>query len=72
MKVTINEATFTDDKTGRTITRYTPTLKGICTATGLLTFAYWEVWSDESIEAHTQAKRNALDNAKQVLSEISF
>jgi hypothetical protein len=72
MNLTINETSYTDDKSGRLITRYTPVLKGVCTATGLLTFACWEVWTDEPIEAHTQAKHNAIDNVKQILSSISF
>jgi hypothetical protein len=72
MEITINESQRIDDSTGKSVTRYTPTLTGKCTATGSLTFACWEIWTNDSPEIHEQAKNKAIDNVKQVLASIIF
>ena len=62
---------YTDDKTGKSITRYTPVLHPDTCATGSLRFAFWEVWTDESLETHGNAYRKDVANAREVLRKYS-
>jgi hypothetical protein len=68
------ETTEREDIEGQKITRYTPYLsrmKDYPCFTGKLVFAFWEVWSDDSISDHEKAILNAKDGAREVLRYIA-
>ena len=62
------------DGFNRQVTRYQAELSGNdnCTFTGCLTFAFWEVWTNEGTDKHEAAKANTLDNAKTVLNSLNL
>ena len=69
--LTIDQSQYIDDKTGRTIVRFTPVLHTDCCASGELRFACWEVWADDSIQVQTDACKLAMQNAREVLKRYS-
>jgi len=71
MSLSLAITIWTDDKTGKKITRYTPVYTAECTATGTLHFACWEVWTDDAPAVHRQAQSNAIGNARIVLAQLA-
>lgn len=70
--ITIDQTERIDDATGRRIIRFTPLFRGAdCCSTGELRFAYFEEWSDASLQAITAAAKSAQDNAREVFKKYA-
>ena len=69
--IRITSTLIENDNTGQLFVRYTPELveNGAC-ATGRLSFASWDCAVGAPDDMHSEARRNAIDNAKKVLKAI--